>query len=60
MKKSREFRLIKNTILYFLGNFASKILNIVLMPLYIIFSEAKDFGEIDFSSIIVVLYTGYD
>ena len=47
MKKTREFKLIKNTFLYFLGNFASKILNIILMPIYIIFIEAKNFGEID-------------
>ena len=61
MSDFREKMLIKNTGLYFIGNFASKILNVLLVPIYMIYLNAEDFGGIDLvlllSSIVALLFT---
>lgn len=44
---SRETKLIKNTVIYFIGNFASKCLSFVLVPIYTSYLGASDFGNIN-------------
>ncbi len=57
----REKRLFQNTILYFVGNFASKLLNIILVPIYMIYLNANSLGSIDLmlllSSMIALLFS---
>lgn len=61
MNGYREKKLLKNTGLYFIGNFASKILNFLLVPIYMIYLEADVYGEIDlillFSSVIALFFS---
>lgn len=40
-------RLIKNTIIYFIGNFSTKILSFFMLPLYTQYLEPGDFGTVD-------------
>lgn len=58
---ARVKKLVKNTMLYFLGNFASKLLNIVLIPIYMVYLEADSYGGIDMllllSSIVALLFS---
>ncbi|EOU1682986.1 oligosaccharide flippase family protein [Clostridium perfringens] len=44
---SRESRMIKTTIIYFVGNFASKLLAFFLLPLYTAYLTPEDFGAVD-------------
>lgn len=47
MAEVREKRLFKNTGIYFIGNFGSKILNIILVPVYMIYLNSDSFGTVD-------------
>ena len=47
IKMSRETKLVKNTAIYFVGNFASKCLSFVLVPIYTAYLSAVDFGNIN-------------
>ena len=40
-------RLIKNTIIYFIGNFSTKILAFFMLPLYTQYLEPSDYGMVD-------------
>lgn len=44
---NRQIRMIKTTIIYFIGNFSSKILVFFLLPLYTTYLTAEDFGNVD-------------
>lgn len=44
---SRGSRMIKTTSIYFVGNFASKLLAFFLLPLYTFYLTKEDFGQID-------------
>lgn len=44
---SRQGRMIKTTIIYFIGNFASKLLSFFLLPLYTAYLTREDFGQVD-------------
>lgn len=44
---SRETKLIKNTGIYFVGNFASKVLTFLLLPLYTYYLQADEFGYVN-------------
>lgn len=44
---SRQGRMIKTTIIYFIGNFASKLLSFFLLPLYTAYLTVEDFGQAD-------------
>lgn len=61
MINSRNKALVKNTGLYFIGNFASKVLNIILVPIYMVYLEADSYGIVDMmlllSSILALLFS---
>lgn len=44
---NRNNRMIKTTLIYFIGNFGSKLLSFLLLPLYTYWLSPKQFGEID-------------
>lgn len=44
---NRKSRMIKTTIIYFIGNFASKLLAFFLLPLYTAYLTPNDFGAVD-------------
>lgn len=44
---SRQNKMIKTTIIYFIGNFASKLLAFFLLPLYTAYLTPDDFGKVD-------------
>jgi O-antigen/teichoic acid export membrane protein len=58
---SRSATLIKNTALYFAASFASKLLNIILVPIYVAYLNTSEFGEVNLllllSGLIGILYT---
>ena len=43
----RESKLLKNSVVFFIGNFASKCLSFILIPIYTAFLGASDFGNIN-------------
>lgn len=43
----RGSRVIKTTAIYFVGNFASKLLSFFLLPLYTAYLTSEDFGNVD-------------
>lgn len=47
MGHTREKKMAKNAVLYFVGNFASKLLNIFLVPIYMTYLDADLFGTVD-------------
>lgn len=47
IKMSRSDRVIKTTIIYFIGNFASKLLSFFLLPLYTAYLTSVDYGTVD-------------
>jgi O-antigen/teichoic acid export membrane protein len=58
MKKfnnNREMLLIKNTIIYALGNFGSKLLSFFLLPLYTYYLSTNDYGYFDIISTTITL-----
>ncbi|MGL4850142.1 MAG: lipopolysaccharide biosynthesis protein [Clostridium sp.] len=44
---SREGRMLKTTIIYFIGNFSSKLLAFFLLPIYTAYLTVEDFGAVD-------------
>lgn len=44
---NRSDRVIKTTIIYFIGNFASKLLGFILLPLYTAYLTSADYGNVD-------------
>ncbi|MBN1043575.1 hypothetical protein FDB52_09100 [Clostridium botulinum] len=44
---SRGSKVLKTTAIYFIGNFASKLLTFFLLPLYTAYLTSKDFGKVD-------------
>lgn len=44
---SKEKTLAKNTIIYFIGNFGSKFLSIIIIPLYTNYLQTDDYGYYD-------------
>ncbi len=44
---SRGSKVLKTTAIYFIGNFASKLLMFFLLPLYTAYLTSKDFGQVD-------------
>ncbi|NFL87193.1 hypothetical protein FDB24_14225 [Clostridium botulinum] len=44
---SRGSKVLKTTSIYFIGNFASKLLTFFLLPLYTTYLTSKEFGQID-------------
>lgn len=49
-------RLIKKTGIYFIGNLSSKILSVLLVPLYAFYIGANDLGEFDYSNTLVNVF----
>lgn len=47
MSQSRETRLLKNTIIYTISNFGSKILTFLIVPLYTFYLTTSEFGIYD-------------
>lgn len=52
---SREGVLVKNTIIYSLGNFGSKILSFLLLPFYTYYLSTNDYGKFELISTTVLL-----
>jgi len=52
----REVKVIKNTLIYAVGNFASKFLGFLLLPLYTGYLSVEDFGYYDLILITVSLF----
>ncbi|MDN0055211.1 lipopolysaccharide biosynthesis protein [Collinsella ihumii] len=57
----RAAKLAKNTIVYAIGNFGSKLLSFVLIPIYTVCLAPDDFGQIDLyilaSSLVIPIFT---
>lgn len=47
MEQSREARLVKNTIIYTISNFGSKVLTFLIVPLYTYYLTTEEFGTYD-------------
>jgi O-antigen/teichoic acid export membrane protein len=47
LKKLHLPRLLSTTIIYFIGNFASKLLSFFLLPIYTAYLTPDDFGQVD-------------
>lgn len=47
MEQSRETKLVKNTIIYTISNFGSKILTFLIVPLYTFYLSTAEFGTYD-------------
>lgn len=54
---SKEKTLIKNTIIYAIGNFGSKILAFILLPLYTYYLSTDDYGYFDLITTTIMLLT---
>lgn len=52
---SREKKLIKNTILFTIGNFGAKILNFILIPFYTFYLSTSELGKYDMIVTIISL-----
>lgn len=54
-------KLIKNSGIYFIANFVSKLLNVVLVPIYTVYIQSEDFGNVNllllFSGIIGIVFS---
>ena len=44
---SRGSKVLKTTAIYFVGNFASKLLTFFLLPIYTVYLTSTDFGQVD-------------
>jgi len=57
----RNKRLLRNTIIYFVGNISSKLLSFLLLPLYTTFLTTKDYGKVDliftYTAVIIPIIT---
>jgi O-antigen/teichoic acid export membrane protein len=54
---SKERTLVKNTIIYAVGNFGSKILSFILLPFYTYYLSTNDYGYFDLITTTVMLLT---
>lgn len=54
---SKEETLIKNTIIYAIGNFGSKILSFLLLPFYTYYLSTNDYGYFDLITTTILLLT---
>ena len=52
---NRNKRMLKNTLIYFIGNFGSKLLSFFLLPIYTNYLSPEKFGKIDLVLSIVPL-----
>lgn len=61
MVNDRATKLAKNTIVYAIGNFGSKLLGFILIPIYTVCLSPEDFGQIDLyilaSSLVIPIFT---
>lgn len=48
-------KLYKNTLIYSIGNFGSRIINFILLPLYTFYISASDYGEYDLIVTIIAI-----
>ncbi|MCC5464089.1 lipopolysaccharide biosynthesis protein [Pelosinus baikalensis] len=44
---TRNIQLLKNTVIYFIGNFSSSLLSFLFLPLYTRYLSPEDYGKID-------------
>lgn len=56
---NREKNLFKNTIIYFIGNFGSKFLGVIILPLYTNFLNKDQFGYYDLVYTYITLLTPF-
>ena len=54
---SKEGTLVKNTIIYAIGNFGSKILSFLLLPFYTYYLSTNDYGYFDLITTTISLLT---
>lgn len=54
---SKEGTLVKNTIIYAIGNFGSKMLSFLLVPFYTYYLSTNDYGYFDLITTTVILLT---
>lgn len=54
---SKESTLVKNTIIYAVGNFGSKILSFLLLPFYTYYLSTDDYGYFDLITTTISLLT---
>ena len=54
---SKEGTLVKNTIIYAIGNFGSKVLSFILLPFYTYYLSTNDYGYFDLITTTVALLT---
>ena len=47
MEQSREAKLVKNTLIYTVSNFGSKVLTFLIVPLYKYYLTTEEFGTYD-------------
>ena len=47
IKMDRDKRMFKTTIIYFIGNFGSKLLSFFLLPIYTAWLDPAAFGKVD-------------
>ncbi|MGR5456911.1 polysaccharide biosynthesis protein, partial [Vibrio alfacsensis] len=52
---SRSKRLFKHTIIYAIGNFGSKALNLILLPFYTAVLTTEEYGTIDIVLVTLIL-----
>lgn len=57
----RDQRLIRNTVIYAIGNFATKLLSFLLLPLYTVYLTPHDYGQVDiffiYIQVIIPIFT---
>lgn len=54
---NRKINLLKNTTILAIGNFSSKVLSFILVPLYTFYINPSDYGEVDiYTTILSMLY----
>lgn len=58
---NRNKKLLKNTIIYFIGNVSTRLLSFLLLPLYTVYLTPEDYGKVDllftYTSIIIPIIT---
>ncbi|WP_447405867.1 oligosaccharide flippase family protein [Clostridium perfringens] len=58
---NRDRRLVRNTVIYFIGNISTKLMAFLLLPLYTTYLSPIDYGEVDliftYTSIIIPIMT---
>ena len=49
-------KLFKNSIIFAIGNFGSKIINLILVPFYTFYLTTNQYGKVDLLSTMVTLF----